>query len=342
MTEVENEIIACWQCGKAVKTSWRVCPHCHALIYREKLEQLATQATTLESSDLPQAISQWKEVVALLPDESQQAGMIRGRIDELSRHLASGSAPVSRSPGMKATESTHDTWQMVLLKTGGSALFSVWLLHSMAGDWWFAVGLIGLILIHELGHWLVNIHYGIHASPPIFLGPLGAVIMLRQPPPNAKIESIMGIAGPVFGTVGALGMFAYWKYSGNPLAHDLAYFGFWLNLFNLIPLPPLDGGRTVAAISPRIWPLGIAGLVALAVYRYFQGGLADFTVVIFVYILMQAWPRVVMTLKYLPQMRQYYDVPLRFRIGMALLHGGLAVGLYAMMYITAAPLFFDR
>jgi Zn-dependent protease len=340
MTDSDNDILACWQCGKAVKASWRVCPHCHALIYRDALEKLAEQAAALESGDLPAAIETWKQALDLLPGDSQQASMVRSRIDELSRHLASGSMPAPPAGNVQATEASHDNWQMVLLKTGGSALFSMWLLHSMSGDWWFAAGLISLILIHECGHWVANIYYGIRASPPIFLGPLGAVIMLRQPPPNAKIESIMGIAGPVFGTIGALGMFAYWKYSGNMLAHDLCYFGFWLNLFNLIPLPPLDGGRTVAAVSPRIWPLGIAGMIGLGVYRFYNGRLSDFTLFMLVYILMSAWPRVVMTLKFLPQLREYYNVPMSFRVAIGLLHAGLAIGLYVMMKITGAPWFF--
>lgn len=333
-----NDIIACWQCGNAVKTSWRVCPHCHALIYREQLQKLADTASSLEASDIPRAIETWKQVLDLLPPDAVQAQQLRAHVEELSRRGVFSTIPYAS--GDRRAEAPKDNWMTILLKTGGSALFSVWLLHSMSEDWYFAIGMVVMILIHECGHWAANIYYGIKASPPIFLGPLGAVIWLREPLPSAKIESIMGIAGPVFGSVAAMGAFVYWKISHNVMFAELAYFGFLINLFNLIPLPPLDGGRTVAAVSPKVWPAGIAALIGFAVYRYLHGGLGDFTVFILIYILMSAWPRVSITLKNLPRMGDYYKTSMTFKIAIALLHAGLAVGLYVMMQVLPRPGFY--
>src|SRR5205085_372286 len=101
-----------------------------------------------------------------------------------------------------------------------------------------------LILVHELGHVAAMRHYGLSASPPIFIPFMGALINLRQPPQDAKVEAVVGIGGPIAGTVGALACYAL--YLGLPdgsarmLTHQLAFVGFALNLFNLLPVPPLD------------------------------------------------------------------------------------------------------
>jgi|GEM_PF-1658637 len=334
MNEQSGASIVCWQCKALVGASERMCPNCNSLIHREQLEKLANAAAPLEQSDPAKAFQYWTMALNLLPPGSEQAQYVNGRLAELSART--GASASSNQPAQLAygvSETSNDTWPMIILKTGGSAVLSAWFLSTIGG-WWFAAGMILLILIHELGHSLANLYYGLRASPPIFLGPLGAIIYLRDPPPNAKVESVIGIAGPVLGTVAALGMFAYWKFSGNELAQILSWFGFWLNLFNLIPLPPLDGGRAVAAVSPRIWPVGIAGLIGYAIYRYTHHQLGDISIFLFVYILMSAWPRVAMTLKYLPQLKEYFTVPTSFRVGMALLHGGLALGLYLLMRYT--------
>lgn len=47
----------------------------------------------------------------------------------------------------------------------------------------------------------------------------------------------------------------------------LAYSGFFLNLFNLIPLSPFDGGRITAVITPRLWLIGVPVLIGLFFVR---------------------------------------------------------------------------
>jgi Zn-dependent protease len=129
----------------------------------------------------------------------------------------------------------------------------------------FAIGLVVLILIHELGHFIVARWMGLPARLPIFIGPLGAVTNLRRAPGDAGKSGIIALAGPALGTVAALLCFllagaatpGYSRY----LLLALAYFGCFLNLINLIPVGFLDGAKVADAI-PR-W-MNVLGLLVVA------------------------------------------------------------------------------
>jgi Zn-dependent protease len=150
-----------------------------------------------------------------------------------------------------------------LLATAGTMVVSVIAYGSIWGMT-FAAGFVVLILVHEMGHVIQLRREGIKASAPIFIPFLGAVIGSRSLGDNALAEARVGLAGPVLGTVGAAVCLAVWHVTGNDLWRALAYTGFFLNLFNLIPMVPLDGGRAMAAMTPWVWIAGIAGLAALA------------------------------------------------------------------------------
>ena len=129
---------------------------------------------------------------------------------------------------------------------------------------WFAVGVVLLILVHEIGHlWFSRIE-GLPISLPLFLGPLGAVAQLRERPRDARQEAMVALGGPLVGTVAAvlLFLFAETLQRGTTQAflYALAYFGCFINLFNLIPMSPLDGGRMANAISR--W-MNVVGLVIM-------------------------------------------------------------------------------
>jgi Zn-dependent protease len=129
----------------------------------------------------------------------------------------------------------------------------------------FAIGIVALILVHELGHFIVARGMGLPARLPIFIGPLGAVTSLRRAPADAGKAGIIALAGPALGTVAALLCFllastapaGYARY----LLLALAYFGCFLNLINLIPVGFLDGAKVADAIPG--W-MNIAGLLVVA------------------------------------------------------------------------------
>jgi len=136
----------------------------------------------------------------------------------------------------------------------------------------FAVGIVALILVHELGHFIVARWMGLPARLPIFIGPLGAVTNLRRSPGDAGKSGIIAIAGPALGTVAALLCFllagaasaGYFRY----LLLALAYFGCFLNLINLIPVGFLDGAKVADAV-PK-W-MNVVGLLVVAVVVLFFG-----------------------------------------------------------------------
>jgi Zn-dependent protease len=142
-----------------------------------------------------------------------------------------------------------------VLLTGGTMLLSVFV-YALIYGWWYAVGFVLLIFVHEMGHYLAARQKGLDVGAPTFIPFVGAWINLKQLPHNAEVEAYIGLAGPVMGTVGALACYFVARDTGSMLLLALSYSGFFLNLFNLIPLSPFDGGRITAVLSPKIWLLG--------------------------------------------------------------------------------------
>jgi Zn-dependent protease len=150
----------------------------------------------------------------------------------------------------------------------------------------FGAGLLVLIAVHELGHLLFARQQGVAAGLPIFLGPFGAVIGLRQPLRDARQEAVIAIGGPVVGTAGALAVLLWGLSVPDGYLHglliSLAYFGFFLNLFNLVPMSPLDGGRVVSALSRWANVVGLAVVAGLVAVTLAAGSLNPFLVLILI------------------------------------------------------------
>src|SRR5512141_2381252 len=140
----------------------------------------------------------------------------------------------------------------VLLKSGGTMLLMIWVYMHLWG-WPFALGFVLLLLVHETGHLIVAKKFGLKVGAPVFIPFIGAFIALKEAPRNAWMEACVGIGGPLLGSIGALGCLGLAGMTGNPLFTALAYSGFLLNLFNLIPIGMLDGGRVATALSPWLW-----------------------------------------------------------------------------------------
>lgn len=148
------------------------------------------------------------------------------------------------------------------LLTGGTMLLSIFT-YAIVYGWWYAVGFVGLLFTHEMGHFLAARQRGLNVGAPMFIPFVGAWIALKDQPLDAETEAYIGIAGPMLGSAAAFVCYLLARDSGSSLLLALAYAGFVLNLFNLIPITPLDGGRIVSVVSPRIWLLGIPMLAGL-------------------------------------------------------------------------------
>jgi Zn-dependent protease len=153
--------------------------------------------------------------------------------------------------------------KLKVLTTSGSMLVSI-AAYAVFWGWRFAVGFVALLFVHEMGHVIALRREGVKASAPLFVPFLGAVVWAKSLGGNALAEARVGLAGPVLGTIGAAACLPIAAATGSDLWTALAFTGFFLNLFNLLPVVPLDGGRAMAAMAPWMWFVGLGGVVALA------------------------------------------------------------------------------
>jgi len=150
-----------------------------------------------------------------------------------------------------------------LLTTSGTMLVSL-AAYSLIWGWKFALGFILLLFVHEMGHVIQLRREGIPASAPMFIPFLGAVVTAKSLGDDATAEARVGLAGPVLGTLGSLALLPIAAATGEDFWYALVFTGLFLNLFNLLPVVPLDGGRAMAALSPWMWFVGLFAMVLLA------------------------------------------------------------------------------
>src|ERR1700745_197842 len=148
----------------------------------------------------------------------------------------------------------------LLLKSGGTMLLMIWVYTQLWG-WKFAVGFVVLLRVHECGHLIVAKKFGLKVGAPVFIPFMGAFIALKEAPRNAWMEACVGIGGAVLWGLGGLVCHAVGGVFAAPVFLALAWFGYFLNLFNLTPVGMLDGGRIVTALSRWLWLPGFALLV---------------------------------------------------------------------------------
>jgi Zn-dependent protease len=216
--------------------------------------------------------------------------------------------------------------KLKLFTTSASMLVSIGA-YSLIWGWKFAIGFVLLLLVHEMGHVLQARREGLDASAPLFIPFLGAAIALKELPKDAGVEARVGLAGPILGTLGTCVAVAIWQITGNELFQALAFFGFFLNLFNLAPVLPLDGGRAMAALTPWMWIVGYVLLVAATVafpnpimfLILLFGGLETY----------RRWKE-----RKDPEQQRFFEVTPRTRALVAATYIGLALALVVGMDVT--------
>lgn len=247
-----------------------------------ELTRLAREAGEADARGaLADAASAWRRALELLPPEAGQAAQIRARLDTLSRrieqHGPGASAPTPASDagtgrgrlgaqlGVLASAGLL-AWKfkaLILLALGKGKLFLAGLtklptLLSMAASvgvywtiwgWRFALGLVASIYVHEMGHVFALRRFGIAASAPMFIPGIGAFIRAKQVPATPRENARIGLAGPLFGLFATLATYAVHLATGWESLAAIARVGAWVNLFNLLPLGGLDGGRGFASFT---------------------------------------------------------------------------------------------
>lgn len=201
------------------------------------------------------------------------------------------------------------------LKTLATMLLSI-AMYATGWGWPFAVGFVLLIFVHELGHAIVLKREGIPAGAPVFIPFLGAFIAMKGQPRDAYVEAKVAIGGPVLGSLGAWAVLAAGLAFERPFLVTLGHTGILLNLFNLIPVSPLDGGRIVGVFTRGFWIAGYAlGVVALVATR---SPILFLVLLVGLFTLWQRWRNPV---------PGYDHVPTGKRLAMGLAFGALVVAL---------------
>ena len=288
--------VACAQCGAGLESRDLACASCGALRHAADLERFASEAKAAQSrADLSAARAAWTGALALLPPGTLQYRSVDQRVQEIDRILALQAqqqgqpaqrpmakwakrlGPVgillwkAQAIGLlllgKAKLVLLGLTKLGTLATMGLSFLFYW---SMYG-WQFGLGLVLSIFIHEMGHVIELRKFGIPASAPMFIPGFGALVMLKQRPPTPGQDARVGLAGPIFGLIAAALAYALYVVTGSPLWGALARFGAWINLFNLIPVWQLDGGRGFAALTRA--HRGIILAVAAALWLWTQDGM---------------------------------------------------------------------
>ncbi|MDQ3669879.1 MAG: site-2 protease family protein, partial [Actinomycetota bacterium] len=217
-----------------------------------------------------------------------------------------------------------------IFATSASMLVSIGA-YTLLWGWRFAVGFVLLLLVHEMGHVIELRRQGVPASAPLFIPFLGAVVGMKQMPKDAWKEAQVALAGPILGSLGAAAVWIAGEAIDSDLLIAIAFVGFFLNLFNLLPIVPLDGGRAVAALHPAFWAVGLAGLVVLTF-------VAPNPILIIILLLggLELWHR--WRARNEPGGREYYRVKPWQRATVAVTYIGLA----ALLAVAMSATFVER
>jgi Zn-dependent protease len=284
----------CAACGTDIAQGLLSCPACKRLVHSEELKRLAETAEAAErAGDHAAATAAWQEALALLPADSAQHAAVAERASasaQAAEAAGMGARPAAapagsakggalRKGGAMAAAAALLLWKLkfvvvfVLTKgkllllglTKTSTLFSMLAsfgVYWTAWGWRFAAGLIASIYVHEMGHVAALRRYGIRASAPMFIPGLGAVVRMHQAPQDAARDARVGLAGPLWGLCAALAAYAVYFATKSAIWGAIAHTGAWINLFNLLPVWQLDGGRGFRALTrPHRW-LAAAAIAA--------------------------------------------------------------------------------
>jgi len=284
----------CARCGSQLAPKLLVCPACHTLVHAERLKQLAADAQAAETAgDVTAALERWREAISLLPPYSPQYPIISARIAALGKHVPSleqtrqrekeekvrsrfGNGKLGGILGAIAVVLLKAKWVIVLLLTkmkllllGFSKLGTLLSMLATIGVYWamwgwpFAVGFVLSIYVHEMGHVSALRRYGVRAGAPMFIPGVGAFVRLGEALHSDWENAMVGLAGPLWGLAATVASYAAYLATDRPIFAAIAHSAAWLNLFNLLPVWQLDGGRGFAAMS-RTHRLVAAGAVLAA------------------------------------------------------------------------------
>lgn len=269
--------VRCRECGCEHSARALLCPQCRALVHAQRLKELADEAeSATQAGQYREARAKWSEALTLLPPGSKQHAAVSQRWQALSE-------PAAKQPELEPAggEKGSGRWKGILAGFGsiglllwkfkfvavfiaskakflllglskGGTFVSMALsfgVYWVAWGWAFALGLVGSIYVHEMGHVAALRRLGVPATAPMFIPGLGAVIRLKAMPASPKEDARVGLAGPIWGLGAALFCYGVYWYTGAEAWGAIAKVGAWINLFNMTPVWQLDGSRAFHAFT---------------------------------------------------------------------------------------------
>lgn len=278
------EVTACRGCGLGLAPGMLACPSCRRLVHADRLTELAAEAAEAEArADWPAALGRWRDALDLLPPSSRQHATIASKLADLGLKADASPAPTrpaepEASRGWSAGAAAGGMGALAMLAfkskflliaalTKGKLLLlgltkagTFLTMFAAMGVYWtafglpFAIGLVLSIYVHEMGHVAALRRYGVKASAPMFIPGVGALVRLKQGLYDPRQDARVGLAGPIWGLGAALACAGVFLAGGGPIWAAIARIGAFINLFNLIPLGPLDGGRAYRSMDrPQRW-----------------------------------------------------------------------------------------
>ena len=187
------------------------------------------------------------------------------------------------------------------------------------------LGFVVITLIHEIGHALMIRAKGLRTGFMVFIPFVGGAVTLRDQPRSAFDDALIGLAGPFAGTIASLISLQIYKWVHDPLWLLIAFLGFALNLFNLLPIGMLDGGRISAAITKWMWVLG-GGVLIWKVWDQPN----PLTILILVLAAFQVYASIVRE----AEDERFYEVTGPQRAAIAVLYFALVIFLGHQAYMT--------
>ena len=185
------------------------------------------------------------------------------------------------------------------------SMFLTVVIYAQFYGWIFAVGFVLVLFVHEMGHYVTSKRIGLDVTAPMFIPFLGAFIGMKEVPKSVREESITAIGGPAAGALATMVCLGLYFLTDSPYWAGLAYVSAFLNLFNLLPFGPLDGGRITKALSPLLWVLGLV-LTIILIWKL--------QAYILLLVLIYGVIEIVQMFRNKQQTAQYLEVEPRFRL----------------------------
>jgi Zn-dependent protease len=272
----------CPKCGRAIAFDALSCASCGQLTHAQEFEMLSQHAKLAgQAKDWHGAKLAWEKALTLLPADSAEYRTVKARIHNIELQLSDKNVWAKRAAKLGPIGILlwkFKTIALIALTKGKLVLLGLTKLSTFASmlaffavywslfGWKFALGFVLSIYVHEMGHVIALRKFGIAATAPMFIPFVGAVVRLKQYPANVAQDARVGLAGPIWGLGATVVAWVSALVTGLPVWYAIAHTSAWLNLFNLIPIWQLDGGRGFRALTRKQRGMALGATLAMFVF----------------------------------------------------------------------------